>query len=600
MRNGYINTVQTFNKALLGRSQNKSMHRTNQPLSLTSTMHRLMARAPMLRVVLPFALGIACADILPPLEATLLLVFITVAVMLIALTAFTRVRWSRLPFLAALWAFFMVFGILLATLHRTTPADGLPSEGWGTQGGSPAILQVRLDDSPHQSRRSYKVAARVEGIWHNDEWVPASCPILLFFHKDSMAAALHYADRLIVRARPQLPDSCIQPHQFDYRRYLLRKGIAWQSYVPADGWQHLPDSPARHGGLKAWSKQVQQALLARLQATSLSPRHKGIAAALLLGWRDDLDDLVLLHFRQAGIAHLLCVSGLHVGIVAWMAGLLFFFMGKLRWQRVLKGSVSLVAVWAFAFVTGLAPSTLRAAVMFSLLIVGGMLQERSLPLNDLCTSALLLLIINPNLLFDVGFQLSYTAVAGILLWREPLSLAGLIDTDRWWNRSAYHLWKLIRLTISAQIFTLPDFLFPSGLHLVYHRQPACGALCGVDSYHCGGGAAAGSRPSSGRGSGVAPADGTGFCRKPHSLGGHSSLRGVGQPLLQPHHAAVALYGVGSLHPLSAQPSAVGAPRGVRGFAGSRGAPNPRQPACCATGTYCHAHRGRVDIHGASG
>ena len=465
MQNGYINTVHTFNKALLGRSQNKSMHRTNQPLSLTSTMHRLMARAPMLRVVITFALGIACADILPPLDATLLLVFMAVAVVLIALTAFTRVRWSRLPFLAALWAFFMVFGILLATLHRTTPAEGLPSEGWGTQGGSPAILQVRLDDSPHQSRRSYKVAARVEGIWHNDEWVPASCPILLYFHKDSMAAALHYADRLIVRARPQLPDSCIQPHQFDYRRYLLRKGIAWQSYVPADGWQHLPDSPARHGGLKAWSKQVQQALLARLQATSLSLRHKGIAAALLLGWRDDLDDLVLLHFRQAGIAHLLCVSGLHVGIVAWMAGLLFFFMGKLRWQRVVKGSVSLVAVWAFAFITGLAPSTLRAAVMFSLLIVGGMLQERSLPLNDLCTSALLLLIINPNLLFDVGFQLSYTAVAGILLWREPLSLAGLIDTDRWWNRSAYHLWKLIRLTISAQMFTLPLQIFY--FHQVY-------------------------------------------------------------------------------------------------------------------------------------
>lgn len=435
------------------------MHRNKQPLSLSHTMSRLMARTPMLRVVPPFAVGIACADLLPAVGATPLLLLMAVAVVPMALAAFTRFRWSSLPFLASLWAFFIVFGILLANLHRTTPADGLPSGGWGTQGRAAAILQIRLDDSPHQSRRSYKVTAHVEGIWRGDEWQPASCPILLYFHKDSSAAALRYGDRLTIRTQPQLPDSSRNPHQFDYRRYLLRKGIAWQGYVSADAWQPLPDSLARRSELKAWSKRVQRELVGRLQATTLSPRHKGIAAALLLGWRDDLDDLTLLHFRQAGIAHLLCVSGLHVGIIAWMAGLLFLFMGRLRWQRVVKGSVQLLAVWTFAFITGLAPSTLRAAVTFSLLIIGNMLQERSLPLNDLCTSALLLLIINPNLLFDVGFQFSYSAVAGILLWKEPLSFPAVNPPEKWWTRLAYHIWKLIRLTLSAEAFTIPLQIF---------------------------------------------------------------------------------------------------------------------------------------------
>ena len=184
-----------------------------------------------------------------------------------------------------------------------------------------------------------------------------------------------------------------------------------------------------------------------------------MAAALLLGWRDDLEPSTLLHFRQAGIMHLLCVSGLHVGIVAWLAGLLFLFMGKLRWQRVLKGSVQLLAIWGFTFVTGMAPSTLRAAVMFSLLRIGYMAQQRPMVLNNLCTSALLLLFVNPGLLFDVGFQFSYTAVVGILALQDPLRSLVKLPFEKRWTAPVRYVWKLVCLTLSAQFFCIPLQLY---------------------------------------------------------------------------------------------------------------------------------------------
>ena len=433
------------------------------PATLSEVWSMLMGRAPMLRVVLAFAVGIACAECLPVSGVPFLLSFLLVAAVLMSVGAFARVPWLRRLYLPALWLFFIALGCFLATSHRTGPTVGLPSVGWGSHDREKVTFQVRIADTPRQASKTYKVKARVESVWHGDSWLKADCPILLYLQKDSAAAALRYGERLVVRAMPQRPDSSVNLYQFDYRRYLLHKGIAWQCYVPSGRWSVCPDGLSRQTGFMAWSKQVQQRLVHRLQSTALSPQHKGMAAALLLGWRDDLDDTTLLHFRQAGIVHLLCVSGLHVGIVAWLAGLLFFFLGKLKWHRVLRGTVQILAIWGFTVITGLAPSTLRAAVMFTLLRIGYMAQQRPAVLNNLCTSAVLLLFINPNLLFDVGFQFSYMAVLGIFALQDPLESLVKLPFEKWWRQPVSHVWKLICISLSAQMFTLP-------LQLYYFHQ----------------------------------------------------------------------------------------------------------------------------------
>lgn len=141
----------------------------------------------------------------------------------------------------------------------------------------------------------------------------------------------------------------------------------------------------------------------------------GVAEALALGWKADIGRDTKAHYRNAGLAHLLAVSGLHVGILAAIVGGLFWWTGRERRGRIIRGSLQLLAVWGFAFITGAAPSTLRAALMFSMFIVNDMVARRVVPLNLLALAAIVMLLVDPLLVYDISWQLSFSAVAGILL-----------------------------------------------------------------------------------------------------------------------------------------------------------------------------------------
>ena len=148
-------------------------------------------------------------------------------------------------------------------------------------------------------------------------------------------------------------------------------------------------------------------------------------------------------FRDAGIAHLLAVSGLHVGLLAAIAGGMLFWVGKERRGRAIRGSIQMAAVWVFSLLTGLAPSTVRAALMFSLFIVAHITARRTPKFNLLAAAAIITLPTNPMLLHDVGWQLSYCAVAGILL-AMPVIVA-------FRNR----LWQAAMVSLAATTATLP-------------------------------------------------------------------------------------------------------------------------------------------------
>lgn len=435
------------------------MDSSRQQRTPTEAVAFLMRRTPMLRIVAALSAGILLAEYLPPLQPRLLIAATATLAVLLAAAAFFRRRRADLVFLPLLWLTFISFGWLTATLHTTDPAQGLPADGWGTQGNQPATFVATLVDTPRKAPRTCKVEARVEAVRSGTAWHPADCRMMLYLSPDSTALQLRYGDRLLLHARPQLPNGEENPHQFNYRRHLLHKGIGWQAFAHPGHWSLLPSSSENHSGLVAWSKQLQCRLVRRIQQCRLTPAQQGIAEALLTGWRDDLDPATVQQYRTAGILHLLCVSGLHVGIVAWLAGLGLFFLGRRQWHRVVKGSVQIVAIWLFVLLTGMAPSTLRAGVMFTLLRIGYMAQRQPNSFNNLCTSALLLLLIDPYLLFDVGFQISYAAVAGILSMQDPLEKLLPLPFEKFGHRCMHYIWKLICLTTAAQLGSAPFVLY---------------------------------------------------------------------------------------------------------------------------------------------
>lgn len=276
----------------------------------------------------------------------------------------------------------IIAGILLA--HYLLPS---PARLWTHHCHEKAFLEVRLTETPSPRIKSYKAQADVLSV----DGTPCSGTLRLYLRPDSTAATLRYGDRLLLHGYPDTVKQTI--------------------YVTSD---HYIITARDSTSLRARSERLRMRLLRRMQRGPLDRRYAGVAEALTLGWRADIDPDTQASYRDAGIAHLLAVSGLHVGLVAAMVGLMLFWVSREQRGRIIRGSIQLTAVWLFALITGLAPSTVRAALMFSLFIVSDILGRRTPRFNLLAAAAIIMLIANPMLLFNTGWQLSFSAVAGIM------------------------------------------------------------------------------------------------------------------------------------------------------------------------------------------
>lgn len=175
-----------------------------------------------------------------------------------------------------------------------------------------------------------------------------------------------------------------------------------------------------------------------------------VMQALALGYRADMSRELRSQYSRVGVAHILAVSGMHVGIIFVMLNLLLGWIRLLRGGRVWLGVVVIVVLMLYAVVTGLAPSVLRAVVMFSLLQIGIMLSRPSTMLNTLCAAAIGLLLWNPLWLYDIGFQLSFIAMVGIATLYGPI--VGLLRPS---STVLSWLWSITVVALAAQICTLP-------------------------------------------------------------------------------------------------------------------------------------------------
>lgn len=324
-------------------------------------------------------------------------------------------------------------------------------------------MRIRIAETPSQGQRTVHLVADVLEITDSNG-TPHNChgKLLVYLSKDSLAASVpDYGDELLLLASPKLPSAGDNPHQFNYRRHLYNKHICYTAFASPSAIRLLQHNS--HGLMAAVST-LRQRLVKVIHLSGLTPAQQGIAEALFLGWDDDLAPETQSQFRQAGITHLLCVSGLHVGIVALMVGYLLSFIGNHRRGRIIKGCITLLVIWFFVLLTGMAPGTMRAGLMFSFISVGRMAFSRPPTLNALAASALVLLAANPLLLFDVGFQLSYAAVLGIVLLMPRFeSLLPPIAADEGWRRQTqlllHKIAKLFFVSLSAQMATTPFILF---------------------------------------------------------------------------------------------------------------------------------------------
>ncbi|MDE6120459.1 MAG: ComEC/Rec2 family competence protein [Muribaculaceae bacterium] len=198
---------------------------------------------------------------------------------------------------------------------------------------------------------------------------------------------------------------------------------------------------------------LRHAILDRIYS---SPLKDGSAALLASAWLGDdgLETSTRERFQAAGLAHLLCVSGFHLAILAAVVAAMLIWLNLFPRLRLLRPAAVIAAAWLFAMLTGMRPPVIRAAVMLSVYMLARMAERDSVPLNSLATAAIVIMIINPYWIYSIGFQLSVTAVAGIILMAPRLNpVQATKKTQRLHNAMS-----LLCVPLAAQIATAPVVL----------------------------------------------------------------------------------------------------------------------------------------------
>lgn len=308
-----------------------------------------------------------------------------------------------------------------------------------------------------EKAHSWKVEARVLKV-HTSAWRIAEGRVLLYFSKEAYEKPFAYGDVLMISGQPGLPDGPANPGEFDYRAHLALQNIYHQDFIrQGEAVKTGYNPPSRLMAVAFRARNWAQATLNRYIDGA---REQAIAAALVLGVTDGLDNELLDAYAATGSMHVLAVSGLHISILYFILLSILSPLKKMTGGRWLVPVIGLLVMWMYAFITGLPPSVLRAVTMFSFLAMARIWARNSNVFNTLAVSAFCLLIYDPFLIRSVGFQLSYLAVLGIVylyprilvLW-EPGS------------RAMAEIWKITTVSLAAQCAT-----FALGL-LYFHQFP---------------------------------------------------------------------------------------------------------------------------------
>jgi competence protein ComEC len=317
---------------------------------------------------------------------------------------------------------------------------------------SDATFQATVLETPQEKNASFKSVLHILFVMKNDSFIGTNEKMLVYFEKGEDSKKLQPGDNIVFNGSPKTIQNAGNPYEFDYKKYLERRKIFRQLYLPAEEWKKINTKASF--SLIIVAEQFRDRLLDIYRAQGLGEDQFKILSALTLGYKRNLDPEIKTVFSSSGAMHVLAVSGLHVGIIYGVFLFLLGFLKQRKTGKVFFVAITLFCLWAYAFVTGLSPSVERAATMFSLLVIGESLKRRINIYNSLAASALLLLLINPNNLFEVGFQLSYAAVFGIVFLQPRIAKLLIIK-----NKVIRFFWLLLTVSIAAQITTFPLTLY---------------------------------------------------------------------------------------------------------------------------------------------
>lgn len=350
-------------------------------------------------------------------------------------------------------AFFLWGGISVVHQRETVQYD------WD---GEPAIYKGIVESVPEVRGKTFRAEVRVDvQRLSNGNWKRIDRTILLSWMPDSLSKPLACGDSVCFYAKVSYPFSEKELTRFDYGDYLLRKSISGTALAYAGNWRCT--GKPRSLSVSQLAKVCQQQVVDVYRSWGFDQDVQAVVSALTIGEKTDLTPELKAMYSAAGVSHVLALSGLHVGILSCILLWLFYPLTYLKHGRKILAFLVVCLLWLFAFISGLSSSVVRAVVMYSLYTFASFCsEERFSGMHSLVLAAFLMLIYNPFFLFDISFQLSFTAVFSILAFYPLFS--------RWLcikNCVLRYVWNTLSLSVSAQLGTLPFILYYFGSFPTY-------------------------------------------------------------------------------------------------------------------------------------
>lgn len=406
-------------------------------------------KVPLFRVLWPFIAGIILGIFAPSFVG----LYVAISALFFGILVGAR-QWKKAfvyPF--SIVPVFIAAGYAITIVNTDRLFPGHYSE-YSLDRDVIFIGTLSSDAIPRQ--KSVKAEMSLSSVCLSGDTVPVHGEVLIYFQKDSAAPFLGINDELAVTGYLNEISPPQNPNEFNYKRYMGFHQITHQIYVPGGNWKMIETGKGLIRMVKDWQHKV----LSIVEAQGINDRELAIVSALLVGYKHHLSADQVNAFASAGAMHVLAVSGLHVGIIFLIVSSLLSPLNRIRYGPYIRGVLLLLSLWLYAAVTGLSPSVTRAATMFSFVIAAQQFKRHTNIFNTLATSAMVLLIWNPFLIVEVGFQLSYLAVIGIVVLQPYIYQ---LWEPKWWLMDK--IWAITAVSVSAQVAT-----FPLGL-LYFHQFP---------------------------------------------------------------------------------------------------------------------------------
>lgn len=391
---------------------------------------------PFLRLGLPVCCGIITGLYFHPGTAFVICICFVIITVFIASVWYNSYQTNHIYGISLTVSLFLC-GLILYTNEKNSLTTLGPEKTQFT-----CTLSDYSEEKGNSVRLIVKLNQRIEG--HNA--IPVKGSILLYSKKDINSTQFLPGDFLVIRCSPVEIVNRGNPYEFDYRFFMENQGIKYYAFISnSDIIKHA--TPA-HRSVVHRALITRQMIIDMFRESGIRSERLALVAAITLGQKSMLDPEQKNSFIKAGVMHIMAVSGLHAVILSmFILYLLFFMKRKFNVYRII---ITIIVLWAFAFVTGLTPSVLRATLMFTFLQAGKLMKRPSNGINSVLASAFFLLLIRPSVIFDAGFLLSYSAVIYIISFYQDLYLK--IHCKNWLSDK---IWQSAVVTIVAQAGTLP-------------------------------------------------------------------------------------------------------------------------------------------------